>query len=312
MATLSTMGMVALAALLWGTNFSLAIPVVADLHPLVAAAARFAIAAAAMLAVATARGERVPLLRHARTYALLGGLGIAGFNLPFFFAMQHASAVNGALIMATNPLVTAVLAGLLLRERPTRRQLLALPVALAGVAVVVLAAQPGRLGIGWGDALIMVANLAWATYTVAGKRLMPPAPAIANTAGIMVMGAAILTLVAVAADAPVAVPGPKASLALLGLALGGSALAYLCWNAGLARLGAGRTALFLNLVPVTTMAIEAALGTPPTALQLAGGALVLAAVSAATMPARRRPERTEPIPDPVAAERFGLAPGRAD
>lgn len=286
MGMVPTIGMVIVAVMLWGANFNLAVPVVADMHPLAAAAARFTIAALAMVALATLRGERVRLWRHGRAYAVLGGIGIAGFNLPFFFAMQSTSAVNGALIMATNPLVTALLAGVLLGERPNRRQLLALPLALTGVTVVVLGGQAGGLRLAWGDGLIVVANLAWALYTVIGKRLMPPGPAIANTAGIMVTGAAALTVASFAAGAPVAMPAAHAGAALLVMALGGSALAYLCWNTGVARLGAARTALFLNLVPITTMVIAALGGTMPTGPQLAGGALVLAAITAAMLPAR--------------------------
>lgn len=308
MGTISTMGLVALAAILWGANFNLAAPAMADLHPLTAAAARFAIAALVMAAIAWSRGERIPLRRHAGAYALLGGVGIAGFNLPFFFGMQSTSAVNGALIMATSPILTAVLAALLLGERPTRRQVVALPVALTGVAAVVLGAHPQSVSIAWGDGLMLVANLAWSSYTVLGRRFMPPGPAIANTAGIMTMGAIALILAAVAAQAPLALPGPKASAALMVMALGGSALAYLCWNAGVARLGAGRTALFLNLVPVSTMVIGAATGAPPTLVQLIGGAVVLAAVSAAMLPAKVR-RSPRPASPPQAIGAFALSPG---
>lgn len=307
MGTISTMGLVALAAVLWGANFNLASAVIGELHPLTAAAARFAIAAITMAVIAWSRGERIQLRRHAGAYALLGGVGIAGFNLPFFFGMQSTSAVNGALIMATSPILTALMAAVLLGERPSRRQVMALPVALTGVAVVVLGAHPGPVSIAWGDGLMLVANLAWSSYTVLGKRFMPPGPAIANTAGIMTMGAIGLSLAAVAAQAPLALPGPKASAALMVMALGGSALAYLCWNAGVTRLGAGRTALFLNLVPVSTMVIGAVTGTPPTLVQLFGGAVVLAAVSAAMLPAKARRVRS-PISPPQTIGAFALSP----
>lgn len=310
MGTTATMGLVALAALLWGANFNLAGPVVAELHPLTGAAGRFVLAALFMLALAAARGEPVRLVRHARPYAILGLVGIAGFNLPFFLAMQHTSAVNGALIMATNPLVTALLAAPLLGERPSRRQMLALPVALAGVAAVVLGAG-GGFQVGAGDALILLANLLWATYNVLGRRLMPKESGLANTAGIMTMGALALSLAALAAGAPMALPGQRAGAALLIMAVGGSGLAYLFWNAGLARLGAGRTALFLNLVPVATMVIAALTGTPPTGLQLVGGAVVLAAVSAAMRPDRVRPQAIRPEVQCPDIRAFPLSPTEA-
>jgi drug/metabolite transporter (DMT)-like permease len=261
-------------------------PVLADLHPLVAGAGRFVIAALVMLAVMAVRRESVPLIRHAKPYFILGLVGIGGFNLLFFLGMQHTSAVNGALVMATNPLVTALLAAMVLGERPNPRHMLALPVALIGVAVVLLGGG-AQLSLSLGDGLMVGANLAWAFYNVLGKRLMPAGSGLANTTGVMVMGAVALSTAAWLSGAPVNMPGPQGGAALLLMAVGGSVLAYLFYNAGLARLGAGRTALFLNLVPVTTMIIAAISGTPPSPLQLAGGALTIGAVSLAMLPARK-------------------------
>lgn len=302
---IGTMAMVALAAVLWGANFNLAGPVVAELHPLAGATGRFALAALVLLGLAAWRRERVPLVRHAGTYAALGIIGIAGFNVPFFYAMETGSAVNGALIMATNPLVTALLSALLVHERLTRAQRLALPLALAGVAAVVLGGG-ATLRLGSADALILFANLCWAAYNVLGRWAMPPASGLANTAAIMTMGAVALGAVTLAAGAPLALPGPKAGAALLVMAVGGSALAYLFWNAGLARLGAARTALFLNLVPVATMVIAAAGGTWPGPAQLIGGAVVLAAVSLALWPVRPRPPVERPDMPKIGA--FALSP----
>jgi drug/metabolite transporter (DMT)-like permease len=46
-------------------------------------------------------------------------------------------------------------------------------------------------------------------------------------------------------------------LIIIYLGLGNSVISYLCWNAAIARLGTGRTALFGNLIPVFAT-IEAA------------------------------------------------------
>lgn len=288
MGNLTTYGLVATAAVLWGANFNLAQRVIVDLHPLAAGAGRFVVAALLMLLIVRLRGEALPPWRHRRAYATLGLVGIGGFNLLFFFGMQSTSAVNGALIMALNPLVTTLLAFPILGERPNARQMLAFPLGAAGVAVVVLGGG-ARLQVAPGDLLMLGANLAWAGYNVLGRKLMPTGVSgLSNTTGIMVAGALVLLLAAGVSGAPVAMPGPEAGAALLLMAVGGSVLAYLFWNAGLARLGAGRTALFLNLVPVSAMLIAAFEGTPPTLAQFLGGAVVMGAVSLAMLPARRR------------------------
>lgn len=84
------------------------------------------------------------------------------------------------------------------------------------------------------------------------------------------------------------VPHNGAIAALLLMALGGTVLAYLFWNTGIAELGAERTALFLNLVPVFAMLAGTLAGTSPTHVQLIGALLVIGGVTIAMIP-RRRP-----------------------
>ncbi len=285
--------LVTTSAFFWGTNFVLAGPVLSDLSPLWAAALRFLLAACLMLVVSGLRREDLLGLirRHTPAYLLLGVVGIVAFNLLFFSAMKTTSADNGALIMATNPLLTTLLAAAILGERPSLRHLAALPVALAGVAVVIAQGDLGRLlhlHIAQGDLLMLAANLAWALYNVLGRRYMPQASPIANTTLIMVVGATLLSVVALGEGGGVAMPGMKAGAALALMAAGGTVLAYLFWGIGIQRLGAGRTALFLNLVPVFAMLVGAGLGTLPTMAQLAGGMLVLGGVTLAMAPLRRR------------------------
>src|SRR5690606_36061 len=75
--------LVTFTAIMWGANFNLSKPVLAELHPFVAGADRYLIAAAIMLALTYLRGERVSL-RHGKAYLTLGIVGVFGFNLFFF------------------------------------------------------------------------------------------------------------------------------------------------------------------------------------------------------------------------------------
>ena len=293
MGTANSYALAALAALFWGANFNLAAPVLADMAPLQAAAGRFVLAAAIMLAITIARREGMAMLdtarRHGWRLALIGLVGIAGFNILFFHAMRTIPAVNGALVMATNPLLTALLAAVLLGERLPRRQIAAMPLAFLGVAGVIVGGDPaGGLHAGWGDLEMAGADLTWALYNVLARKLTPPGPQFANVTVVMGAGAAVLGLAALAdGGAPLALPGTQAGAALLTMAVFGSVLAYLFWRMAITRLGAGRTALFLNLVPVFATVIASLGGALPNSGQLAGGAVVLAAVAYAMLPARR-------------------------
>lgn len=284
--------LVTVSAFFWAANFVLAGPILADLSPLWAAALRFLLGAALMFIIAGIRRENIfgPLRRHMGAYLLLGAVGITAFNLLFFHALQSTSANSAALIMATNPLLTTLLAAVVLGERPTLRHLMALPVALIGVAVVISQGDMHRLAalhVAHGDLLMLAANVSWALYNVLGRRYMPQASPVVNTTWIMAVGAVLLTCIALASGAHIAALDLGASLALAVMVLGGTVLAYLFWSMGIMRLGAARTAIFLNLVPVFAMLISASIGTPPTAPQLLGGLLVLGGVSISMVAPRR-------------------------
>lgn len=270
--------MATLAAILWGANFNLAKPVLAEMSPYLAGASRYTIAAMVMILIARFTQAAIPL-REWKAYLTLGIVGVFGFNLFFFLGMAHSSAINGALIMALNPLLTAILSYFILGERPKLAQLLAFPVGIAGVAIVVLGAG-AEWTIATGDLYIMIASLNWAVYNVLVKKMMPKqVSGIASTAGIMTVGALALSLAAACNGSPLVMPTAHAGLALLIMALGGGVLAYLFWNASIKHLGPAKAAIFMNLIPVTTMVIAAFEHVPPTQGQLFGAVLVISAVS---------------------------------
>ena len=292
MSQANSYGLAAVAALFWGANFNLAGPVLADLPPMEAAAGRFVLAAAIMAAITLSRREGAALLtilrHHGLKLGMVGMVGIAGFNILFFDAMRTTSAINGALVMATNPLITALLAAAVLGETLPRRQMMAMPVAFAGVAAVILGGSAaGGFTAGWGDLEMVGANLAWAAYNVLARKLTPPGPQFANVTVMMAAGASVLALAALAGPAPLALPGLTGGAALLAMAVFGSVLAYLFWSTAISQLGAGRTALFLNLVPVFATIIASLGGDFPGQNQLAGGVLVIAAVGYAMLPPRK-------------------------
>lgn len=281
--------MATLAAIFWGANFNLARPVLAEMSPYIAGASRYVLAAAVMVLIVQFKRDLIPLSQW-KAYLVLGVVGVFGFNLFFFLGMETSSAVNGALIMALNPLLTAALGLLILGDRPSNQQLLAFPVGIAGVAIVVLGAG-AEVTVATGDIYLLIASFNWALYNVLVKKMMPAkVSGIANTAGIMTVGAIALSVAAMGHADHVIVPSISAGAALLVMSLGGGVLAYLFWNASISHLGPSRAAIFMNLVPVTTMVIAAFEHMPPTHVQLFGAALVIGAVtfSSVSLPKLRK------------------------
>jgi len=270
--------MTAIAAMFWGANFNLAKPVLAEMHPYVAGASRYIIAAAIMYLITLYRRESVPI-KYARSYIILGLLGVFGYNLFFFLGMQTTSAVNGALILALNPLLTSIVAYLILGERLSYIKMLAFAVGLVGVAIVVLGAG-AKLKLGTGDVFIFGAALSWAFYNVLVRQLMPKdVTGFAATTGIMIVGAIALSVVAIVSGQEFTMPSLHAGISLIFMAIGGGVVAYLFWNIGVAKLGPTQAAIFLNLVPITSMVISTFEGLPPNQAQLIGAVMVIVAVT---------------------------------
>lgn len=278
MSNINTYIMATMAALFWGANFNLAIPVVTEMGPYISGASRYILAAIIMLLITQIKRESVPL-SHWKSYLTLGVVGVFGFNLFFFLGMETTSAINGALIMALNPLLTAILGYLILKERPSTRQMMAFPIGIMGVSIVVLGAG-AHLKISIGDTYIFIANISWALYNVLVRKMIPKnVSGIANTAGIMTVGAIALSLVALSHGDKFIVPTLSTGIALMIMTIGGSVLAYLFWNASITKLGAAKAAIFMNLVPVTSMIIAAFENHPPNHAQILGAVLVISAVT---------------------------------
>jgi drug/metabolite transporter (DMT)-like permease len=278
MGNINTYLMATMAAIFWGANFNLAKPVVAEMGPYIAGASRYILAAAIMVLIALIRKENIPL-RHLKAYLTLGVVGVFGFNLFFFLGMETTSAINGALIMALNPLLTAILAYLILQDKPSRQQMIAFPIGVAGVAIVVLGAG-AHLTLSIGDLYICIANVSWALYNVLVRQVIPKnVSGIANTAGIMTVGAIALSIAAILQGDRFVVPTLATGASLAMMAVGGGVLAYLFWNASIAKLGPSKAAIFMNLVPVTSMVIATIERIPPNNAQVLGAILVISAVT---------------------------------
>jgi len=271
-----------------GVTFNLAKYTVNYFTPYSAAAWRFGIAAAIMIIIVfgkeKANNNRAALVQNGWMYAVLGCIGIFGFNALFFMGMRETSPVNGALIMATNPLITTILSAIVLKSSITKRQGLGIGCSLAGVILVLTQGSwhmMSQLDFSIGDIWILLGNLCWALYGVLGRQYLRHSSSLQTTTFTMVIGAIILILFAVAtpnqqhvSTAPLAAWG-----AILFMAVFTTVLGYLFWNAGMKEIGASKTSVFFNLVPVVTMLITVLSGAAISTVQIIGAVLVILGVA---------------------------------
>lgn len=282
-----------LTTFFWGGTFVAARYAVGEAPPFFAASCRFIIASIVLVSLTAwyARRDKVsfPVPQKLRQLAGLFCLGLTGvflYNAIFFTGLKLTTATNGALIVSINPIITAVLSALWLREKVSLTQAAGLLLSLLGVAIVIAKGSLGviaNLSFNRGDLIMLGAPLCWAIYSMLGKKLLSTFTPLAATAYASVFGALLLTPAAFLEHAAIGGATPGFSwlgwLAILQLALLGTVVGFVWWYQGVQQIGTARAAAFVNLVPLFG-ALQAALflGERLIAAQLFGGLLVILGV----------------------------------
>lgn len=281
-----TIFLVILSTVFWGANFNAGKLVVEHISPIIAAALRFSLASLLITFLVFFKETHVieTFKNNWKVFIVLGIIGVAGFNGLFFYGLQSTTPVNGALIMATNPLVTLILASFLLKEPIHLNQRIGIFFSLMGVVIVVTHGSLEmllHLKIAVGDLVIMAANICWGLYGVLSRRYIKNSKPLITTASTMVIGTLFLMLFAINSDTSINQLTNQAwsvYVAILFMGIFGSVLAYLFWNYGIANLGAGQTSIYFNFVPVFTVLISIGFGQHVSLLQISGGLCVILGV----------------------------------
>jgi len=284
------------AAVSWGAMFPVADHVLPRVDPFAMTAIRYGLGSLAFLAILAAVEGSGALRFDGRFRSLfaLGSIGFAGFNLLTFVGLEHTTPQGAAIIVATMPVLTALVLWARGGERPTRATAIAIAVALGGAALVV---TKGELGSGWeiGDVLVLAGVLSWVIYTTGAARFPELSPlrytALTASLGTITIFASTAVAVLVGQQAVPSAADARAEWLGLGfVVVFGAVIAVLAWNAGVRRLGAANATLFINLVPITALAIRIAGGYDPAAAEYVGTGLVIAALLGANIAARSRPQ----------------------
>ncbi len=283
----------------WGGTFVAGKWAVREAPPLFVAFLRFAIATVVLFALMAWKGKRAGAPLSAFTpkggaqwagVFSLGATGVFLYNCLFLTGLSFTTATNGSLIVALNPLLTAVLSALWLKERIRTVQVGGLLLALGGVTMVVTdgsAEVLRRLSFNHGDLLLLGAPVAWALYTILGKKVLAFLPPLTATAYASLFGALLLLPAAALGGAHLSDAARLTAYgwaSVLQLALLGTVVGFVWWYDGVAELGAARAAVFVNLVPLFGVLLAALiLSEPLGTTKVAGGILVVAGVYAGSL-----------------------------
>jgi len=219
------------------------------------------------------------------------GLGFLGYYLASlldFIGLQYVPAGVGRLIMFLYPTLVVILSAFFLSKSPTRRELAALAITYAGIALVLsdrLGVAPEHRQFLFGAMLIFAAAMCYAVYLVTGSQLVKRVGSVRFTAYTMIVSTApaIAQFFVLESAASLALPANLWWIAIL-LATVCTVLPVFLVAEALKRIGANHFALIGALGPVTTvladfLLLDGALGIT----QILGGALVISGVLLVTL-----------------------------
>jgi drug/metabolite transporter (DMT)-like permease len=273
--------LVNLATLTWATNMALGRWLRGDIGPFTLAASRFLVGSLLFALLLRRRPPEERRLGKDR-WLLLGMAlsGVAIFTPMLYFGLRFTTAVNATLINGLGPLITGLLAALLIGEPMTRRQLGGAVVALMGVLVLI---SGGRLAF-WqkmqpnvGDLITLGAITLWALYSVLSRRATYRRSALSATAFSAFLGLPLLLLAAIWELHVLPVNARLELLpAILYVGIVPGVIGFLAWNEGVRRLGSSGAMVFYNTLPLYGAVVGTLfLGESIGPAHLVGGALIV-------------------------------------
>lgn len=279
-------------ATLWGASYTFIKIGVATIPPVTLIAVRTLIAAGILLAVLRARGLSMP--RDRETWTRFFFQACLNSVIPFTliaWAEQTVDAGLATILNSTTPIFTFLLTASVVRhESVSTRKFLGVAAGLVGVCLIIGAEAFSGAGHAlWAQLAILLASVAYAGAAIFGKNfrdLDPMMPA----AGSMICGAIVLLPISLIADRPWTLePSTASILALLGLSIFSTALAFVIFFHLVRALGSvGATAQAYLRVPVGVGIGVIFLGERLTATAGMGLVCVIAGVAAMTIPSRRK------------------------
>jgi drug/metabolite transporter (DMT)-like permease len=248
---------------------------------------RFLLASAFMAVVAVFRGISLPSRRDLPLLFALGFFAVSLHHVALNFGQQSVSAGASSVLAQSTPLFSTLLARFVFKDRVSAWRWGCVFLGLIGVVIVVA----GDHGLGSIDAhglLILLAAVSWSFYFALQKHHSRRYDGLTLVCYTVWFGTLLLLVYLPGLVSQIITAPVEVQLAVIGLGIFPSALAYLAWAYVLTQVDLSRATMTLYLIPPTAMAIASfALGERPTLMIVAGALVVLVSVLALNL--ERRP-----------------------
>lgn len=272
-----------LVAIIWGLTFISIKVSVRELGPMSLALSRFLIASLILPLIAVA--SKTSLKIRLKDLPLLAFSGLMGITFYFFFennGIMKLSASESSIIIGTIPVLTLIVDFFIYKRKPTTAVMVGIFLSFLGVGLMVLRSEAAMVSPE-GYFFMVGAAVSWVLYSFLTKPLSGTYPLLAITFWQIFFGTLGCLPFALGERQDYSQLSLLVMLNVVYLGVLASAFGYWLYVIVLDNLGASRSSVFINLIPVVSIVASfALLGERLAPLQLAGGAVTIAGVYLAT------------------------------
>ena len=250
-----------LTMFIWGLAWPVGRLLATNLPPVSIAAIRYAVVVPVLLAILWFREGSFKINRSwIPTLVVMGILNTTLYQIFFLYGVKYAAASDDSLVIGIGPVLIAIMASFVLKERFTWTKILGFASGLAGIITIsILSPNTQVLNRPLGVTLVFGGAAAYALYTVLLRRFLSKNRADNN--GPQQSSLSILTWISLFGwfflipfsliESPWTYTWDAGSwLGILYLAILSTVVGYFLYIEGVSKIGAGRSAIFGNLVPV--------------------------------------------------------------
>jgi len=240
-------------AAIWGAAWTIGKLLSVSLPPFSLGVVRYAIVVPLFFTLLFLREKTIGMERKWLKdifYMALFSVGI--YQALFFVGVKYTGASDAAIIITASPVITSFLSSVFLKEKLTKNKIAGIVLCVLGVIAISSVIGFSFQGKALGDVLILLAALFFSLYTVVLRKfsVSEDASPLRTMSWVSLFGL-VMMLPFAFFENPLSLRwSPEAWIEIIYLAVFSTVLGYLLYAEGVAKLGASRTAVFMNLVPV--------------------------------------------------------------
>lgn len=188
-----------------------------------------------MLLIGKVQGMALPKKKHIPLFLLSGALGYVIYTVAMNIGLQTLPSATCSLLVATSPIMTAMIAARVYQERIGLVSWVSIFVAFAGVVILLLLDSHGTFSIDAAMLWMLLSAASWAGYNIMTRKLVAMGYTSAQITCFSMLGASLwLCFSAGSGFREMATGEPRHFLALFYLAIISNAVGCILWGKAMA------------------------------------------------------------------------------